>query len=782
MSAVLAWARLDARRRGRSLLVLVLLVTVSSGVVLTMLAGARRTNSAIPRLLDRTLPADVMVLPNKPGFDWGPVSRLPSVETLGTFALVWGAQLDLFDFQSTGFPAANASQNVTVDRPVLLRGRFPDTNNPLEALGSDGFVKKYGAYATVRLPSEAQAAHVGIGDSFPPGTKMLGQVVRIHVVGEGRNTFGLALNGVTFEPSYAFFHDYLQPLLPYFVNARVRLHGGRAAIPQFRKELAAATHNPNIDVVDEAEDTATEQRSASVVGTGWTLFSVFALLASLVLVGQALARYCNAAGDELRTMGALGMDRRQCRLAAAAGPAIAGLLGAAGGGVIAAVGSPFFPTGVARKLEPTPGVLLDPLVMVGGAALLGAVVVLGTWWATRRLGEREGATATDRPSAVAAAAARAGLGLVAVLGTRFALEPGRGRTRVPVRQALLGAVVGVLGVVAALTFRVGLDGTVSDPARFGQTLPNLVDVAMGAPSPDDLAIVRKAAASPDIAVMNDQRVGVLAVNGRQVSTFSLSPLKGEVKVVALSGRPPARDDEISLGPQTAAGLHVTTGDMVRVGQRTLRVSGITFVPEDSHNPYSDGAWLTGAGFAVQQPDQSKDKFREVRFAWAPGVDPAAATKRLGFFGENIQPAFVPQQLTDLRSVRLQPLLLGAFLLLLALGAVGHTLSTAVRRRRHDVAVLRSLGMTRRQSRLTVATQASVLACVGLLFGLPLGLAAGRTGWRLVAHSTPALYVAPLAVLVLVVAVPVTLALANLLAALPARRAALLDVGQILRAE
>jgi ABC-type antimicrobial peptide transport system permease subunit len=121
-------------------------------------------------------------------------------------------------------------------------------------------------------------------------------------------------------------------------------------------------------------------------------------------------------------------------------------------------------------------------------------------------------------------------------------------------------------------------------------------------------------------------------------------------------------------------------------------------------------------------------------------------------------------------------------LLLALGAVGHALATAVRRRRHDMAVLRSLGMTRRQSRLTVAAQASVIGVVGLMFGLPLGVAVGRTSWRVLAEATPVLYVAPLAVLVLVIAVPATIATANLLAALPARRAARLEVAATLRAE
>jgi hypothetical protein len=57
---------------------------------------------------------------------------------------------------------------------------------------------------------------------------------------------------------------------------------------------------------------------------------------------------------------------------------------------------------------------------------------------------------------VAAAAAAAGFGVPVVVGARFALEPGRGRAAVPVRPALLGAVAGVLGVLAAFTFSAGV--------------------------------------------------------------------------------------------------------------------------------------------------------------------------------------------------------------------------------------------------------------------------------------------------------------------------------------
>jgi ABC-type lipoprotein release transport system permease subunit len=151
-------------------------------------------------------------------------------------------------------------------------------------------------------------------------------------------------------------------------------------------------------------------------------------------------------------------------------------------------------------------------------------------------------------------------------------------------------------------------------------------------------------------------------------------------------------------------------------------------------------------------------------------------------GFAFSPPEPPIEVAEIRTVRTLPIVLGGFLALLAVGAVGHALTTAVRRRSHDVAVLRALGMTPWQCRWIVVTQASVLAVIGLLFGVPLGLALGRTLWRVVAHYTPLQYVAPTAVLTLLVVVPAALLIANLLAAIPGHRAARLRVSHILRAE
>jgi ABC-type lipoprotein release transport system permease subunit len=91
-------------------------------------------------------------------------------------------------------------------------------------------------------------------------------------------------------------------------------------------------------------------------------------------------------------------------------------------------------------------------------------------------------------------------------------------------------------------------------------------------------------------------------------------------------------------------------------------------------------------------------------------------------------------------------------------------------------------MTTWQCRRVVITQATVLAVIGLIFGVPLGLAIGRSVWRAVADYTPLQYVPPLAVWALLLVAPAALVLSNLLAAWPGQRAARLRVAQILRAE
>jgi putative ABC transport system permease protein len=66
--------------------------------------------------------------------------------------------------------------------------------------------------------------------------------------------------------------------------------------------------------------------------------------------------------------------------------------------------------------------------------------------------------------------------------------------------------------------------------------------------------------------------------------------------------------------------------------------------------------------------------------------------------------------------------------------IGHALVTTVRRRRRDLAVLKTLGFVKPQVALAVCWEASTFAVFALAVGIPLGLFGGRWLWRLFAEQ------------------------------------------------
>jgi putative ABC transport system permease protein len=110
------------------------------------------------------------------------------------------------------------------------------------------------------------------------------------------------------------------------------------------------------------------------------------------------------------------------------------------------------------------------------------------------------------------------------------------------------------------------------------------------------------------------------------------------------------------------------------------------------------------------------------------------------------------------------------------------LVTSVRRRHRDLAILKTLGLFRGQLQLVIAWQATALAAVALLIGLPAGLLAGRWAWALFAASLGVGNAAVIPVLLILLAIPVTWLLALLTAVLPAREAAHVSPATQLRAE
>ena len=488
----------------------------------------------------------------------------------------------------------------------------------------------------------------------------------------------------------------------------------------------------------------------------------------------------------------------------AASSAALGLAGAAGAVLAVAaagVASRKFPIGSATGIEPSPGTSWDWTVFAPGAVVIVLLVVLAAVLSSLLATRATRPVAQTRRSSVATAVARAGFPVPVLVGTRFALEPGRGKSAVPVRPAIAGAIAGVLGVIAAFSFSSGVNDAIDHPERFGQTYQAMTYVGF---NNHDLGPADKVDAAlqkvPQVAGFDDARLAVATSRdgGASVALLSYDDGVKHLPTVVLSGRMPQASDEVLLAPGKLKDLHAHVGDTVfLIGNRggsDLRIVGSGFVPVSPHNDYNDGGWVTRAGFAtlftgfkfhfllVSLDRNDRDAAGVVGLNKDIDASLPAMAQQLEFTSPRATGLDVSSSVEQLRQVRKLPVALGIFLVALAVAAVGHALATAVRRRAPDIAVLRAVGMTPWQSRWIVAVQASVLVLAGLAFGVPLGLALGRTLWHSVADYTPLQYVPPTAWFALSLIAPVGLLVGNALAALPARSAARTRVATVLRAE
>jgi putative ABC transport system permease protein len=144
---------------------------------------------------------------------------------------------------------------------------------------------------------------------------------------------------------------------------------------------------------------------------------------------------------------------------------------------------------------------------------------------------------------------------------------------------------------------------------------------------------------------------------------------------------------------------------------------------------------------------------------------------------------LPVEVSRLRQTNWFPIALAGLLGFLGLVAIGHTLVVGTRRRRRDLAILKTLGFERRQIRYAIAWEASLFAFASLVVGIPVGLALGAIVWRSVADgvgvsNTPAIPIG-IGLGALVVAAFV---LVNAVAFLPARSASRLRPALALRSE
>ena len=192
MAGVLLWVRGSWRRGRAGMLGVMLLCGVAGAVVLTVAAGARRSESSLDRFADTTRSSDVLL--DVTGVDATAreaVAASPLVADSGelsiVFAVVDGVEQDL------GFFIPNDDHmGVTIEHARLLRGRRPAPDRAdevmLNELAADAIGVDVGGEIEIATLTPDQ---VDAEDYFPPR----GPVVDVRVVGLTRGPEDLIANG-----------------------------------------------------------------------------------------------------------------------------------------------------------------------------------------------------------------------------------------------------------------------------------------------------------------------------------------------------------------------------------------------------------------------------------------------------------------------------------------------------------------------------------------------------------------------------------------------------------
>jgi parvulin-like peptidyl-prolyl isomerase len=605
------------------------------------------------------------------------------------------------------------------------------------------------------------------------GLVPVGRLVSLKVVGVKATTDPFPRGSVLLTP--AFDRAYRFDSLYFGSVISVRLRRGPADIPAFQ---AAVKRIGETKFEREQDAAAKIERSIHHQAQALRLAAAVGALLGFVLLAQALVRVAALAAVEHPTLRALGMTREQLVAAGVARAATIALLAGAVAAAVAVALSPLSPIGLARELEPEPGFAFDPLAVALGAALVFVAVLLAGAYASSR-SSREPAVALVQAAStgrVAPADTLAAWGLPAtvVSGVRLALARGRGATSVPVGATLLASVLAISVVAIALTFTASLDHLFSTPRLYGQNWDYRSEYAV-----PDKTSVRADGSLSDVALGDDK--ADVRLNGRDVGAVAMDDIKGRIAPVVTEGRAPERTDEILLAPKTLHALGLKVGDTVEARVRRtvrMRIVGRGVVPEGTFNELGRGAALTFQAYRRLDPSAQAYTF-QARIASGANRQETLARLERRFVAPAPGP---PKTVADFGGVDELPLVVSALLIAIAAAVLAHALVMAIRRRRRDLAVLKTLGFDRRQVFATVAWQATTFAALGLVVGLPLGVSLGRWAWTLFAEQIGVVPepVTPLPLILLVV--PAAVLLANVVALLPARHAARTSPALVLRAE
>jgi len=798
MGTVRMLARSELRGRWRSTLLLAVLVGLIGALVLAAAAGARRSDTALDRFnaFSRTSDLEVSVgFPTAAQLD--AFRRSPGV---GAFARLHGYSLGVSAYPDLALAApVDRTFGDIVDRSRVISGRQANPRAPGEitigeSLAADlhlhvGSVLDATSYTQQQIDDGFSGKQVG----GPAGPR-----VQLRVAGIVRRPLDLgvrASSGGVVVLTTAFNDVYGKRVGLYTDVLRVR---ARTPADLPRVESAARKIFGKALTFQEQPlgiETEGARNAIDVLTLTLWIFAGVAALAGVVAIGIVLTRDIMRSSLDPLTLRGLGITRRQAVIASASRAVIVAVGGAVTALLVAIALSPRLPVGLARRADPDVGVHADWAVLGLGAALI-VVLVLGiafvAAWRAIHSTARQRSDQRRRASSTVEIATRAGLRPAATNGLRMSLEPGRGNSSVPVRSGIAGAILGIAGVTAVLVFAGSLTHLVDTPRLAGWVwnlraeVPTSADKHAVCVDSDEYGLSRVRGVESVAAVCTQG----IQIDGRAVSVWGLENLRGDAAPEVVAGRAPEKPDEVALGAVTLRAAHKHVGDRVTASQqggtRTYRVVGRVVLPTiDEPQPLADSALFTAAGLApILQKGANETHYLLV--SYAPGTSVPAIRRALTadrrVQNVSARPAAAPVEIERVRQINAFPAVLALLLAILALVAVGHTLVTSVRRRRHELAVFKTIGFRRGQIGAAVAWQATTVAVIGLVVGIPVGLVIGRLVWRAVANSLGIAVVTSVPVWWLVGLAVATLVLVNVVAFLPARAAARTKPAVALRAE
>lgn len=798
-------ARAEARRRRPALLGLAVLVAVVVTAVLAVAGGARRTATVVDRYLDQTAARDYSVfsfgLFGGSGEDALPpapdavrqieqaVGEIDGVDHVGGAVGYPTAASEEFDFTVLSSPDDTLFS--AVDRPLVREGRLPaaDAVHEVAINGVAAALLDAGVGDVIEAPtfSPADCETLLAGNQFPGFN---GPTLRLEVV--GRVLLADDLRGVAAESgpigvgSPAFAGRYDGAICSTVIFASVRVGDDDPGIAVIQETVDAAAEGAEKALVTSTEDDfENAARSATeVVVVVLALVAAAAAIAGIATGAQAVRRQVAVSASAGVTLAALGMTRDQRARAIGAPIALALVGGTIVGAVGAYLASARFPVSFSRQIEPDPGLSVDLVTLAGGALCFA---LLGTAWAYFVARRVEGAAPDGRvarPSQAAEVAARAGLPPSAVIGLRLAYEAGSAPARVPVRSALAGASLAVLGVVAVVTLSATLDQTTDHPDRYGwtwSTMPDLIgdpEVVVEALGQEERieAAARLAGGSVELA------------EGGRVQAHAIDDRIGVTEFTLRAGRAPRADDEVAVGARLMRDEDVAIGDRivaVRPGGSTdeLTIVGEAVVPlvNDTVEP--------GVGLVLTVPALTDlvrgDLEENLVVRYRDGVDVAALERDLVELGLEF-PGYAdprpPGRLGNLDALDGVLLALAVFLALLGAAGLTHALLVSARRHRTSFAALRAIGFVRGQVRQVFVWQAAAIALVAVVVGATLGVAVGRLAWRVVVSDLGIIEVTPVPLGGIALIAGAALAGAVLVALVPAAIATRARPAEALRSE